>query len=177
MKIKLPRYYSNISIPKDVDKELFLKETYENMFGISLPNLSDEEWFYIIEAEGWTRGHPDEFDARLGYIDPNGKFRFHIIDQAKFSRINFVKCFSVIMHHKDIGTSAEWHRRIDADEIDPQTQFCILNKRTGELRFLEGNEYVSLKDDKDILDEQQKRCEKVLDDEYPGWKKDPLIGW
>ena len=177
MKIKLPRYYSNLNIQKDGNKEQVLKETYEKMFKIALPELTDDEWFYLIEAEGWTRGHPDEFDARLGYIDPNGKFRFHIIDQAKFSRINFVKCFSVIMYHEGIGTSAEWHRRVDADEIDPQTQFCIVNKSSGEIIFLEGNKYVSLKNDKDILGEQQKLCELYLDENYQGWKDNPLIGW
>ena len=177
MKIKLPRYYSNIAVPENQNQEQFLKKTYENIFGITLPDLSEDEWFYIIEAEGWTRGHPDEFDARLGYIDPNGNFRFHIIDQGKYSRISFQKCFSVIMHHEGIGTSAEWHRRADADEIDPQTKFCILNKKTGELIFVEGNEYVSLKNDKDILNEQQKRCEAILDKDYPDWRTNPLAGW
>lgn len=177
VKIKLPRYYSNLSAKKDENSELFLKGIYEKLFEVTLTELSEEEWFYLIEADGWTRGHPDEFDARLGYVDPNGNFRFHIIDQGKFSRINFVKCFSIIMHHEGIGTSAEWHRRADADEIDPQTQFCILNKHSGEIIFLDDNEYVSLKNDKDILDEQQKRCEQYLDTNYPNWKNDPLIGW
>jgi hypothetical protein len=177
MTIKLPRYFSGLSIPDGLTEENYLKNIYEKLFGISIPTPTADSWYYEIDAPGWTRGHPDEYDARLGYVDPDGRFRFHIIDQGPYSRINFTMCYSVIMHHEDIGSSADWHLREDADSLEPRTQFCIYDRAKGERIFVDGNAYVRLSNDREALKAQKERCETNLDREHPGWRVDPLIGW
>jgi hypothetical protein len=175
MKIKLPTKYSNLRPVPGTDDGERLAKIYEQMFATKMPVPS--EWYYEIDAPGWSKGHPDTYDARLGYLDPDGRFRFHIVDQGSYSSINFTMCFSVIMYHEGIGSSAAWHLRQDAESMKPQTQYVVFDRGRDKEIFLPENGYVPFDTGKDLLAAQKKNCERHLDEKFPGWRDDPTIGW